>query len=518
MKKRLFLPLLFVALGVFSFAPRSQNTQSVQAAGDATQTLTAQNLIKEVWNNNQADVNKGLFTFGVSHGCVSDSKVQPMTKVNTGGGGNMSGQNCSIEWDGALIRSTLKDRVILRFTAHARITISTFTTTNPGGDWADNGDLCHYVAPVTYSFAKPTYVGAAKSVTKNTFAVEDFSASYSLRPGETYFWEWGSDCYDQNGNPVARNLYFAGRNLSFTVSADDASTSELTSLNLNLLDVVKKPAIENGGKFIETGLVNYGMTFGKILSGEFETPVIDGENYIVDEIMPNVWWKLYAANNKGFAFTFTAKERVNISINVKAFGGWVEHMKIYYVVARGTNQRVVYTCEGVSPLTPECFSSAPVELMTGETAYFFVTSYGNADNTGSCRNMQFPDNTGNDVTFKVEEVKQTYNAFALTNDWLNFRATHPDFCVLNTEDSATLDSYIARFNNLTNEEKALVGRVHDSGNYTITDSVNYFATLNQQSNVASFATSNLTAIFVLILVVAFGVTALFIYKKRNSAK
>ena len=504
MKKRLFLPLLFVALGVFSFAPKSQNTQSVQAEGAATQTLTAQTLVKEVWHNDQADVNKGLFTFGVRHGHVGDANFAPMTKSNTGSGGNMNGTVAFIEWDGARMVSGRKDSIIFAFTAHTRMTVTVSTPVLHSEDWVDNSYLNHYVAPVSYSLIKPTKLTASKTVSDFS-TTSAFDATYDLRTGETYFWEWG---FEWEGS---RNFFFAGAQLQFTIAANDENTAELASLNLNLENVVKNPAHKNNGNFIDTGLVSYGMTFGNVLNNQIATPTINGENYVVNGVS-QAWWKLFAGLNSGFAFTFTAKERVNVSMNVANLGGWVEQMQVYYVVARSGSQRIAYSCEGVSPLTAANFSSVPVELVAGETLYFFVTSYG--DNME--RNIY--SDSANDITFKVEEVKQTYNVFALTNDWLNFRANHADFCVLNTEDSATLDSYIVRFNNLTNEEKALVGRVYDSGNYTIADSVNYFTTLNQQSNVASFATSNLTAIFVLILVVAFGVTALFIYKKRNSAK
>ena len=297
MKKRLFLPLLFVALGVFSFAPKSQNTQSVQAEGAATQTYLAKTLIHDVWANRQADVNKETFTFGVKHGYVGDGNIQPMTRVEGGSGGNMQGNAAILDWDGGRMNSGSKDSVILTFTAHTRITISISAPNEPSNDWPDNAYLNHYVLPVSYSLAKPTAITPTKTV--SSFAANDFNETFELRTGETYIWEWG---FQWSGS---RNFNHGDAQLQFAVTPNDANTAELASLNLNLENVVKNPANTNGGKFIETGLANYGMTFGKILTQEFVTPTINGENYVVNGV-GNAWWQLYAGLNTGFAFTFNA--------------------------------------------------------------------------------------------------------------------------------------------------------------------------------------------------------------------
>lgn len=478
MKKRIFIPAVLAAVGVFAalLTPTVTQTAKAEAA-----TYSARSLISAVWNNDQTEVAYGDFNFDVKSGNVANGTFLNMTK-NTTNDGDMNGTNgmTCIDWAGKRFISMQDERIILSFEAVNTIQLSVSVTSMAGGI----GD-----SVLRYFNGN----NELKSIASADMSAENVNYTTTVNKGETFYLEWG---FEWTGN-WNRTWEFYNSGLSFSIERTAAKKTYTVS------DVYVN-SINNDGAFVEDSLVSYGMTFGDIANLSFVTPTVDKANgtYTTTRGSGGSWWNIYTngTNNgadvvEGFAFTFTAKDCITIDlVHTDSNLGFIDtSVTISYLVRRGDTLRNVYEMNNFNYQTMS--SNEPVEIVPGETLYIYI--WGN----WAARNINTEIAT--DFTFNLTEVVCSDSAKTLVKNWVAFRMENPDFCTLDVEKQATLKSYIDAYDALSAEDKAVVGRTYDSlyngKEMTINDTADYFRTYNPDG-ISAVLTNNNNGAAILFLI------------------
>ena len=123
----------------------------------------------------------------------------------------------------------------------------------------------------------------------------------------------------------------------------------------------------------------------------------------------------------------------------------------------------------------------------------------------------------NNFKVNLTEVIISSAASKLIDDWFELRARNSgDLCNLDAEDTAALNALIAAYDALDEENKEIVGRTHDVGEYTIADSVAYFkANTSSISYLITNSDNNITYLFVVVAALSTLCVALLTINKRR---